>query len=111
MGAVTVGGARRLTLDFFFSDTEIPTHLRICEGDFLFTHADVPPGERRSMAALCRALACVAPAVPRNPGVDLVDRPADDAAWDNLRFSSEREFDQYNLWFLQLSGVFSKREA
>jgi membrane associated rhomboid family serine protease/tetratricopeptide (TPR) repeat protein len=104
-GCVESGGVRRRVVDFFFAEDGLPTHLRVREGEFMFTSQDAPGQSQRDIAAFCRILAFVAADVPMTPGVSLFDRPLDDAAWRPFCFDSEREFDQYNLWVLQLLGA------
>lgn len=102
-------GGRRV-MDFFFGGNELPTHLRVREGEFAFS-VGTNSGTRSDFGALATTLAENVTSVAMNPGMYLAESPSDSDDWDVLRFDSERAFDQYNLWFLQLSGAGKMRRG
>jgi membrane associated rhomboid family serine protease len=93
-------------IDVFFPESETPTHLRVREGAFSFRATRAPGGSGGGFADLVRSIISLAPAVPMNAGMKLADRPVADPAWQALSFPSERDFDQYNTWLLQLVLAF-----
>ena len=109
-GVVGRGGEARRVVDFFFSDDAMPTHLRVVEGTFSFDYPRMPRELRRDIAAFVEVIQTNAPDVPMNRGMHLTDHDPQDPAWECLRFDNARAFDEYNTWFLQLTGAGSMKE-
>jgi hypothetical protein len=74
------------------------------EGEFVLSVGE-SSDTRRDIGTLAATLSEHVRSVAMNPGGYLAESPPEGDEWDVLRLDSERAFDQYNIWFLQLSGA------